>query len=1044
MMGTRQAKDIALLIPPDPHGLSEASEDHSQRLPPQGPAVVAAVLGEMGQPVVPLDLARELDLRPLARDGIDGAEEAGAWSLLRDDARVEAHVRGASDPHIERVVAALIARLEALLLRAGSSFDRLRAVAISVERHSQLPFVSLLARAIKRRAGCAIAVGGQNPRLLVAYFTRAGSQGGSPGGARLETSPVDIASRARTPDELRRVFSALLEIPSGREGAAVDPLVDDQAIPSEGWPLPDYGIYDLDAYRYAADARGKEPAPSGTLVLPYTPAFGCQFACAFCQDRMQQVPKPPHKIVEDLAALVERWGVRDFAFMSSQINVQARELSGAIQRAGLGIHWSDSYRVHPSPEGTIGEMAAAGCVGLTFGVESAAPAVLRRMRKGHRAEQATRVLREAHEAEIMTRVNLLPGFPGETRADFEQTVSWLSENAERIDDMAPSSFYLDADSPIGREPERFGLKMRGERELGGEHRYRKSVRSRTYDEIDGMSWEEREATLFASEDRLREVWSRARGARRLAGGLSVVRMLLLRRQASTKAAIYADMIRADAARPQRAPAGERATGAAADPWRARASTLATALPPGLRPGATLERFEGGLLFAFLDPDGARHCLEISLAGAPDSARTPFERSGGLDYAYRALEPSREGAASTDVSAFLGSYRRLIRALGPYEEGLEGWIAEGADLPDPSAAGELPEQRRDLATPHIREGALVEAALEAARESSGSLEAWLDARLPVGIPLRCFLYLENPCQLNCEFCGLPGARPGEGTDGPGGTLRHGIRFPRGRDLIDSGALAGLLRFLRHSRPLAELCVTGNDWAVHPRLADILSALEEGEGPALSLYGPSLAVADAGLFERVVALPGLRELRLSLHSEDSLVHDKVTGAPGSGERLRGLIARLGAEAPHVRLRINAVLTRRVVRALPSYLAWLAKGGHRVSLLAYIPDRPDPEGPAGPQAPAPSELMLPWAQVRRALAEAGPSAAQALEALIGLPVCAVPPELREHLSTHWNSAEAGAMRFPLPCEACRWRPSCMGVTASYEDRWGGEGLSPELVSP
>ena len=90
-----------------------------------------------------------------------------------------------------------------------------------------------------------------------------------------------------------------------------------------------------------------------------------------------------------------------------------------------------------------------------------------------------------------------------------------------------------------------------------------------------------------------------------------------------------------------------------------------------------------------------------------------------------------------------------------------------------------------------------------------------------------------------------------------------------------------------------------------------------------------------------------------------------------------------------------------------------------------------------------MLPWTRVLRALREAGPSAARAIEALIGLPVCAVPPDLRDRLSTHWNSAEAGAMRFPVPCEACRWRQTCMGVTSTYADRWQGEGLSPEAAS-
>ncbi|MCZ7679065.1 MAG: radical SAM protein [Sandaracinaceae bacterium] len=199
-----------------------------------------------------------------------------------------------------------------------------------------------------------------------------------------------------------------------------------------------------------------------------------------------------------------------------------RGLSRALIDARIDLRWSDSLRVRPLSPGLLELMARAGCASLTVGVESASERVLKAMVKGHRPEHASEMVREAHACEMLLRVNILTCFPGETQGDLMQTRDWVREHAFAIDDLAPSSFYLTADSPVGRRPERFGVHLRGPRPLDGEQRFRKSPDSLTYDEIDGYTWEEREATLEQSEELVRSAWreggarwgTRARSARR--------------------------------------------------------------------------------------------------------------------------------------------------------------------------------------------------------------------------------------------------------------------------------------------------------------------------------------------------------------------------------------------------------------------------------------------------------------------------------------------------------------------------------------------------
>jgi hypothetical protein len=238
-----------------------------------------------------------------------------------------------------------------------------------------------------------------------------------------------------------------------------------------------------------------------------------------------------------LAALSERWQTREFLFFDTQINLHARSLAQALIDARLDLRWSDSYRVRPSEPGDLEIMARAGCASLTVGVESASERVLKAMVKGHKPEHATQMIRLAHENEILLRVNLLGGYPGETPRDFQETCDWVRENALAIDDLAPSSYYLTADSPLGRKPERHGIRIRGPRALQHEGKFRKSPDSLMYDEIDGLTWEQREPLLEQAEDSLRKAWLAGRGSLGKFGGLSPSTMLALRRRFSTKAEI---------------------------------------------------------------------------------------------------------------------------------------------------------------------------------------------------------------------------------------------------------------------------------------------------------------------------------------------------------------------------------------------------------------------------------------------------------------------------------------------------------------------------
>jgi hypothetical protein len=488
-----------MILPPDPVA-PEAVRRH--RFPPQGPALVAASLAPDGYRVTVRDLELDLALDP----------KGLPLALLDDEVRIDAHLAGAPDPALEALTEGLVA----LLGEAPAEV-----VAFSLERHSQGPVTALLARALGRSRGVPTVVGGPSTRALLGHLRALGARG------------TGALTDASTPDEIRAVFEALTAARPDPEALPWDPLRAPLPTDPDAWPVPDFSIYDLDRYRrdpVAAEGErfpGYDGAVGAVLVLPYHFTFDCQFACAFCQRGGRQSAKSIERAVRDLAALAERHDTRHFFLVDAQVNLYAGALAEALHAARLGLTWSDSYRVMPHHPGELERMAQAGCRGLTFGVESASDRVLKAMVKGHRQRHATRALREAHNAGIYTRVNLLTCYPGETREDQQETLRWLEAHADAVDELAPSSFYLAPGSPLERDPARYGIRVRGPRVVAGDYRFRKVHGALAYDELHGLPWEAREATLRPSEAELLDTWERARGTLSPVGPLRGPTMLAL-------------------------------------------------------------------------------------------------------------------------------------------------------------------------------------------------------------------------------------------------------------------------------------------------------------------------------------------------------------------------------------------------------------------------------------------------------------------------------------------------------------------------------------
>jgi B12-binding domain/radical SAM domain protein len=176
---------------------------------------------------------------------------------------------------------------------------------------------------------------------------------------------------------------------------------------------------------------------------------GCVYACAFCQTPYVFKARFRHRSVESVRKHVEAMaseGSRFVRFLtptalsygsddeSPRLDaVEAllrttREAAGPGARVYFGTFPSEVRPEHVSREALALIRRWADNDAIVIGAQSGSERVLAAMRRGHGVPEVERAVRLTREAGLRPEVDLLLGFPGETRADREASL----QLAERL------------------------------------------------------------------------------------------------------------------------------------------------------------------------------------------------------------------------------------------------------------------------------------------------------------------------------------------------------------------------------------------------------------------------------------------------------------------------------------------------------------------------------------------------------------------------------------------------------------------------------------
>lgn len=247
--------------------------------------------------------------------------------------------------------------------------------------------------------------------------------------------------------------------------------------------FPDFTIYPLDRYI------------SPYLVLPYLTSRGCYWGkCVFCSHFKpfdQYVQKEVSIVVDQLKYLSDKHKTKYFSFSDEAVPlVVLKKLSYEIIEKQLDIRWFTFARLESGfDEKTCSLLYEAGCRVLMFGLESASRRILNLMNKGIDIEGVVPILHACKYAGISIRLDIMIGFPTETKLESEQTLQFLLENKDIIDtpfSVTPlSKFELQAEAIMQGHLSRFGVRSLGKRRgaLDYQHKYHAEA-GMTMDEVD--------------------------------------------------------------------------------------------------------------------------------------------------------------------------------------------------------------------------------------------------------------------------------------------------------------------------------------------------------------------------------------------------------------------------------------------------------------------------------------------------------------------------------------------------------------------------------
>jgi len=184
--------------------------------------------------------------------------------------------------------------------------------------------------------------------------------------------------------------------------------------------------------------------------MPINVSRGCPYQCTFCSNptmwTTRYILRDVENVIDEIKSYIERYDIDSLQFYDLTAIAKkkwALEFSRRLKEENIQLKWSlpSGTRSEVLDEEVLSSIQSVGCSYLVYAPESGSQSTLERIKKRISLASLTKSVVTAHKLGIVTRGNLIIGFPGENRREIFSTILYGLKLAFLGVDEVPLNIY---------------------------------------------------------------------------------------------------------------------------------------------------------------------------------------------------------------------------------------------------------------------------------------------------------------------------------------------------------------------------------------------------------------------------------------------------------------------------------------------------------------------------------------------------------------------------------------------------------------------------